>query len=92
MGVDKSITDATTYAKFKNSPDAWTAKVEYSRYNRTSAAETLSTVPQITNARGTPTIKFKGEAGSATDGGAINTMTAEEVAVATSKGWTVTYS
>ena len=92
MGNDYMITNATTYAKFKNSPDAWTTNVEYSRYNRTSAVETLSTVPQITNARGTPTIKFKGNAGSATDGGAINTMTAEEVAVATSKGWTVTYS
>lgn len=92
MGIDEQITDATTYAKFKNSPDAWTTNVEYSRYNRTSAVETLSTVPQITNAKGTPTIKFLGNSGSKTDGGAINTMTAEEVAVATSKGWTVTYS
>ena len=38
---------------------------------------------------GTNTIKFKGESGSATDGGAINTLTAEEIAVATAKGWTV---
>ena len=36
------------------------------------------------------TIKFRGEAGSATDGGAINTLTEEEIAVATAKGWTVT--
>lgn len=57
-----------------------------------SAVETLSTVPQITNARGTPTIKFKGNAGSATDGGAINTMTPEEIAVAAAKGWTVIFA
>lgn len=31
-----------------------------------------------------------GKAGSKTDGGAINTMTAEEIAVAAAKGWTVT--
>ena len=40
-------------------------------------------------AGGTNTIKFNGAAGSATDGGAINTLTEEEIAVATAKGWTV---
>ena len=37
------------------------------------------------------TIKFKGAAGAKTDGGAINTMTEEEIAVATAKGWTVSF-
>ena len=37
----------------------------------------------------TNTIKFRGEAGALTDGGAINTLTEEEIAVAAAKGWTV---
>jgi len=44
-----------------------------------------------TSAYGTNTIKFRGAAGALTDGGAINTMTAEEIAVATAKGWTVSF-
>jgi hypothetical protein len=38
---------------------------------------------------GTNTIKFKGASGAKTDGGAINTLTEEEIAVAAAKGWTV---
>ena len=44
---------------------------------------------KLATAGGTNTIKFKGDSGSATDGGAINTLTEEEIAVATAKGWTV---
>jgi hypothetical protein len=44
----------------------------------------------LATAGGTNTIKFKGIAGSKTDGGAINTLTEEEIAVAAAKGWTVT--
>ena len=56
--------------------------------------ETINSLPVVQKASSTGDntfiIKFKGGAGSATDGGAINTMTEEEIAVATSKGWTVT--
>ena len=62
--------------------------MSYSRYNHDSAVETINSLPD-TSAYGTNTIKFKGSAGSATDGGAINTLTEEEIAVATAKGWTV---
>lgn len=93
--VDKEVKDAATYEALKNDPDWFTANVSYSRYNHDSAVETINSLPDtsaylVAAAGGTNTIKFTGSAGSATDGGAINTLTAEEIAVATAKGWTVT--
>lgn len=85
----KEITNATTYAELKNDPDAWTTNVAYSRYNKTSAKETLTSLPYI---KDTHTIKFNGEAGSATDGGAIKNLTSSEIAVATAKKWTVAFA
>lgn len=87
--ADKQVTDATTYEALKNDPDWWTTDVAYSRYNHDSAVNTINSLPDCA-AFGTNTIKFLGASGSATDGGAINTLTAEEIAVATAKGWTVT--
>ena len=91
----KQIKDDATYQALKDDPDSWTSDINYSRYNRTSAVETINSLPDtsayLATAGGTNTIKFKGEAGSATDGGAINTMTEEEIAVATAKGWTVSF-
>lgn len=86
----KEVTDATTYAELKNDPDWWTKDVAYSRYNHDSAVVTLSSLPSFQDSNGKGVIKFKSEAGSATDGGAINTLTDSEIAVATAKGWTVT--
>ena len=67
----------------------------FSRYNHDSAVETINSLPDtsayLATAGGTNTIKFNGEAGKYTDSGAINTMTEEEVAVATAKGWTVSF-
>ena len=88
--ADKEVTNAETYQALKNDPDWFTTAIAYSRYNRTSAVETINSLPD-TRLYGTNIIKFKGNAGSKTDGGAINTMTAEEIAVATAKGWTVTF-
>lgn len=92
--ADKEVTDDTTYQALKNDADWFTTKVEYSRYNHDSAVATINSLPDtsayLASAGGTNTIKFKGAAGSATDGGAINTLTEEEIAVATAKGWTVT--
>lgn len=91
----KQIKDDATYQALKDDPDSWTSDINYSRYNRISAVETINSLPDtsayLATAGGTNTIKFKGEAGSATDGGAINTMTEEEIAVATAKGWTVSF-
>ena len=87
--ADKQVTDDATYQALKNDPDWFTLDVAYSRYNHDSAVETINSLPD-TSATGTNTIKFKKASGSATDGGAIENLTAEEIAVATAKGWTVT--
>lgn len=87
--ADKEVTDDVTYQALKNDPDWFTQKIEYSRYNHDSAVNTINSLPDVSAGTGN-TIKFKGEAGSATDGGAINTLTEEEIAVASAKGWTVT--
>ena len=88
------ITDDASYQSLKNNPDSWTTLIRYSRYNHDSAVETINSLPDtseyLATAGGTNTIKFKGDSGSATDGGAINTLTEAEIAVATAKGWTVT--
>lgn len=90
---DKEVTDDATYQALKNNPDWYTAEPEYSRYNHDSAVETINSLPDtsayLAANGGTNTIKFKGDAGSATDGGAINTLTEAEIAVAAAKGWTV---
>lgn len=83
---DKEVKDADTYQALKNDPDWWTKDINYSRYNHASAVRTINSLPRQCNGC---IIKFKGASGSLTDGGAINTLTEEEIAVATSKGWTV---
>ena len=92
--ADKRVTDDTTYQALKNDPDWWTTDIAYSRYNHDSAVATINSLPDtsayLASKGGTNTIKFKGAAGSATDGGAISSLTQEEIAVATAKGWTVT--
>ena len=92
--ADKEVKDDATYQALKNNPDWFTCNVAYSRYNHDSAVETINSLPNtsayLAANGGTNTIKFTGAAGSLTDGGAINTLTEEEIAVATAKGWTVT--
>ena len=91
--ADKEVKDDATYQALKNDPDWFTCNVAYSRYNHDSAVETINSLPDTSDYLaangGTNTIKFKGAAGSATDGGAINTLTEAEIAVAAAKGWTV---
>jgi hypothetical protein len=88
--ADKEVKDQTTYDALKDDPDWFATNIAYSRYNKTSAVNTINSLPD-TSAYGTNTIKFYGIAGSATDGGAINTLTEEEIAVASAKGWTVSF-
>ena len=91
--ADKEVIDDATYQALKDDADWFTKKIEYSRYNHDSAVETINSLPDtsayLATAGGTNTIKFKGASGSKTDGGAISTLTQEEIAVATAKGWTV---
>ena len=88
------VYNETSYQQYKNELD-WCGTIDYSKYNKTSAVETINSLPDtsayLAANGGTNTIKFKGAAGALTDGGAINTMTAEEIAVAAAKGWTVTF-
>ena len=84
----KKITDDATYQALKDDPDCWTTDINYSRYNHNSAVETINSLPDVSGGSGN-TIQFKGQSGALTDGGAINTLTEEEIAVATAKGWTV---
>ena len=95
--TDKCIYDDATYQALKNDPDNYVCGYSsekphhYSRYDKASAIRTINSLPDVSGSGGTNTIKFKGEAGLKTDGGAINTMTPEEIAVATAKGWTVSF-
>lgn len=92
----KAIYDDETYNLYKNDPDAWANKLEYSFYNHDSALETIRSLPyaqmvDIPQSDLQNVIKFYGKSGEKTDGGAINTLTAEEIAIATNKGWTVSF-
>jgi hypothetical protein len=93
--ADKKVKDDATYAALKNDPDWYTTNNLYSRYDKVSAIETINSLPDtsayLATAGGTNTIRFNGLSGKNTDGGAINTLTEAEIAVATAKGWTVAY-
>jgi len=89
--ADKEVTNDASYQALKNDPDWFSCDVAYSRYNHDSAVNTINSLPDC-SATGTNTLKFTGAAGSATDGGAINTLTEEEIAVAAARGWTVTFA
>ena len=90
---DKKVYDDATYQALKNDPDWYTLDINYSRYNHDSAVNTINSLPDtsayLASNGGTNTITFTGNSGALTDGGAINTLTEEEIAVATAKGWTV---
>ena len=91
--ADKVVRDDATYQALKDDPDWFTQSPGWSRYNKESAIATINSLPDtsayLASAGGTNTIKFKGASGSKTDGGAINTLSEAEIAVATAKGWTV---
>lgn len=89
------VSDDASYQAFKNSPDWWAYNYKYSRYNHDSAVNTINTLPDASayiaeTGSAVNTIKFDGDDGELTDGGAINTLTEQEIAVAAAKGWTVT--
>ena len=93
---DKEVNSAETYQALKNDPDWYSTSKDYSRYNRQSAINTIATLPDtsayLTANGGTNTIEFPSGLGKLTDAGGVDTLTPEEIAVATAKGWTVSYS
>lgn len=99
--TDKEVKNQEDYERLKNDPDWYSRRstgnlssAPYSRYNHDSAVNTINSLPDasayLASSPGTNTIKFKGDSGSLTDGGSINDLTEEEIAVAAAKGWTVT--
>jgi hypothetical protein len=92
-GVSGVVDDDADYSKYKDTANWYASRVEYSRYNKTSAVNTINSLPDtsafLATNGGTNSISFKGTSGKYTDGGAIDTMTEEQIAVATAKGWTV---
>lgn len=87
--ADKEVTDAESYERLKNDPDWFTERIAYSRYNKESAIATIQSLPDC-SATGGNTIKFRAAAGELTDGGKIGDLDAEIIALAASRGWTVT--
>lgn len=92
--ADKEVSDDATYQALKDNPDWYTLDKSYSRYNHDSALRTINSLPDCSAyvaSGGTNTIIFEAEAGSKTDGGACGALTAEEIAIASAKGWTVSF-
>lgn len=93
--LQDAVYDDASYQELKNHPDWYTVKTQYSRYNHDSAVATINSLPDasayLAANGGTNTIKYKGYNGSSTDGGAINTLTEEEIAIAAAKGWTISF-
>lgn len=88
--INNATIDLTSTGYGGTLDDGSTRSLSESVYNHISAVETINTLPDTTGSQyGGNVIKFKKKAGSATSGGSISDLTAEEIAVATAKGWTV---
>lgn len=71
-------------------PDGWGASVEYSTFGATAVKEFIASLPNITNGSNN-TIKLNQRAASAIPGEEMTSLTEEDIAVATEKGWTITF-
>ena len=74
----------------KQQSNAFTYDINYSRYNKESAINTINSLPDASSGSGN-IISFMRAAGASTDEGAIGDMTDAEIAVAAAKGWTVSF-
>lgn len=103
--ADNHISDVYTFINFtKDNPNWFTTKLEWARYNRKSAVNTINSLPDtsayLAANGGTNTIKFNQyqasgrpyEDDSNTGTGRIGALTEEEIAIATAKGWTITFA
>lgn len=97
IGEEYEVKDDATYAALKDNPNWFSEKLAYSRYNHDSAVRTINSMPDCSSSMSygqttqTNIINFTGNSGEYTDGGAINTLTEEEIAVATAKNWSVAF-
>ena len=90
----KKVTNSNTYNQLKNDPDWYTCDASYSRFNRVSAVELFNSLPNTKSyvtSSAPNTIKLWYYSGGSTDGGGMKSLTSSEIAIATSKGWTVTF-
>jgi hypothetical protein len=84
-------------AAMNSNPNWYTDMYEYSRYGKNSAIATINSLPDtsayLASSGGTNTIKFKANAGMGYSLDGVNQkigdLSAEQIAVATAKGWTV---
>lgn len=80
------------YNRLKTDPDWWTDNADFSRYNYTSAKNTIESLPILGDSGSAAgTLALKRYAGQGY-GKCPNDLTNEELAVATRKGWTVALS
>lgn len=90
----KKVTNTNTYNQLKNDPDWYTCDASYSRFNRASAVEFFNSLPSTKSyatSSAPNTIKLWYYSGKSTDGGGMSALTSSEIAIATAKGWTVTF-
>ena len=89
------ITADKNTEEYYNHKDSWTESLLYSRYNHRSMVNTINSLPDtstfISSNGGTNTIKFKSNQGDSSPWGGASNLTEEEIAVATAKGWTVSF-
>ena len=89
------ITSDKNTENYYNHKDSWTEDLLYSRYNHRSMVNTINSLPDtstfISSNGGTNTIKFKSNQGDSSPWGGASNLTEEEIAVATAKGWTVSF-
>lgn len=94
--TDKEVKNDATYQALKNDPDWYAQNYMYSRYDGSSAIDTIYSLPDtseyLASSGGTNTIKFTMDAGMYTDGGAIRNLPDTVIARAADKGWTVAWA
>ena len=94
--ADKEVVSQADYERLKDDPDWWSRQFSFSRFGHNAAVELIDSLPDtsayLAANGGTNTVKFYSNAGNAIDGGSVNALTEEEIAVATAKGWTISYT
>lgn len=91
----EQVIDLSSNVGFKKVKYSDSTSQLYSVYNHDSAVETINSLPDtsvyLAEVGRTNTIRFYSNQGAKTEGGAIGNLTAEEIAVAAAKGWTVAF-
>lgn len=93
---DKFVNTLAKYEALKDDPDWYSNSIEYSRFNHQSCVDLINSLPDTsayleTQSGATNSIIFYPYAGRLTDEGSCDKLTDVEIAIATSKGWTVSY-